>query len=37
MYSYAWTKDPIVTGFIPESGNVGVERLPSSNTSNASG
>lgn len=34
MYSYAWTKDPIVYGFIPESGSA--SRRPSSpNTNNS--
>lgn len=30
MYSYAWTKDPIATGFIPESGNAIGWGLPNS-------
>jgi cholinesterase len=35
-YSYAWTKDPIVVGFIPSSGNalIGMERLNPSATPN---
>jgi len=37
MYSFAWTKDPIVTGFIPESGNLGVQRTTTGAKSNTDG
>lgn len=37
MYSFAWTKDPIVKGFIPESGNLGVQRSTMGKKSNADG
>ena len=30
MYSYAWVDDPIVNGFIPESGTAGLSASPSS-------
>ncbi|KAI9049098.1 hypothetical protein LZ554_006946 [Drepanopeziza brunnea f. sp. 'monogermtubi'] len=36
IYSYAWTKDPIAAGFIPESGNAIGWGLPNSANSTAS-